>query len=455
MRLLLAAFACAIVLLPAAASASDAVLYRIFLRDGGAFISYGEFAHVAGSVVFSVPLGDTTVNPDLRLVSIPEDAVDWPRTDRYTDAVRARRYADTRGEEEFAILANQVAGALNDVMLTSDPKRRIAMVDEARTNLAKWPAEHFGYRGADVAWFSEELESIVADMRASAGQSQFNLSLVSGSTSAAPEPLLPSPSAEETFGIALGVARAASDPGERMSLLRAISASLSGPAASGGWAGDLKLIADTQLSYETSVSNAYATLSTTALATAAFRAKKADVVGVDRAIRSVLDEDDRLGRKRPSEMASILAALDLQLDAAKKLQAARAAWQSRQPALSAYRKKVESPMWRVRRHQKGLADLETGASRSYTAMAADAAAAARELSRIVPPPEMATVHGLLTTSVRMMQRAANAANALSSSDPHASDALLREASSAAAGAWMMFQSAVTELTKLTSLPQLR
>ena len=36
----------------AGASAADAVLYRIFLRDGSTVVSYGEFARVADRVVF-------------------------------------------------------------------------------------------------------------------------------------------------------------------------------------------------------------------------------------------------------------------------------------------------------------------------------------------------------------------------------------------------------------------
>ena len=73
----------------APAAGSDAVLYRIFLRDGATLISYGEFARVAGRVVFSIPLGDVARTPHLELVSVPEASVDWDRTDRYAEAARA------------------------------------------------------------------------------------------------------------------------------------------------------------------------------------------------------------------------------------------------------------------------------------------------------------------------------------------------------------------------------
>ena len=86
----------------ATAAASDAVLYRVFLRDGSALVSYGEFARVADRVVVSVPIGEGAT-PALHLVSIAESAVDWERTDRYAEAARARRYADTRGESDFTL----------------------------------------------------------------------------------------------------------------------------------------------------------------------------------------------------------------------------------------------------------------------------------------------------------------------------------------------------------------
>ena len=74
-----AAFAAA----PTPAWAADALLYRIFLRDGSTLVSYGDFARVADRVVFSIPIGGLDgPSPALRLVSISESSVDWERTDR-------------------------------------------------------------------------------------------------------------------------------------------------------------------------------------------------------------------------------------------------------------------------------------------------------------------------------------------------------------------------------------
>src|SRR3982751_5584560 len=76
--------------------AETAPLFRIFLADGQSLVSYGEYARVMDRVVFSVPLNDKLENPKLQLISIPEKSVDWPQTEAYATAVRAKRYADAR-----------------------------------------------------------------------------------------------------------------------------------------------------------------------------------------------------------------------------------------------------------------------------------------------------------------------------------------------------------------------
>jgi hypothetical protein len=69
----------------AATTVPSPALFRIFLKDGTALASFGEFARVGERVIFSLPLG--TGRDQLASVAITE--VDWERTDRYTDAVRA------------------------------------------------------------------------------------------------------------------------------------------------------------------------------------------------------------------------------------------------------------------------------------------------------------------------------------------------------------------------------
>ena len=51
-------------------------------------------------------------------------------------------------------------------------------------------------------------------------------------------------------------------------------------------------------------------------------AVEADVKGMEKLLRNLLRQDDRLGRQRPRETAALLATLDLRLDAARRLRLA-------------------------------------------------------------------------------------------------------------------------------------
>src|SRR4029079_12787130 len=116
------------------------------LIDGSTLVSYGEFARVADRVVLAVPLGDVAQSPALQLVSIAESTVDWETPDEYSNAVRAQRYGETRGETDYAMLTARLTEALNEIALTPDPRRGLSMAREARANVARWPSENFGYR---------------------------------------------------------------------------------------------------------------------------------------------------------------------------------------------------------------------------------------------------------------------------------------------------------------------
>ena len=144
-------------------------------------------------------------------MSVAEATVDWERTDRYAEAVRASRYAETRGEEDFKRLSADVARTLNEVSLTPDPAR-LAIADNARQVLAEWPLRNYGYRAQDVAQLSALLDELVSELRAAAGQSRFDLSLVASTRSPPPVPLLPAPGFRESIEQAFTVARLTPDP---------------------------------------------------------------------------------------------------------------------------------------------------------------------------------------------------------------------------------------------------
>jgi len=146
-----------------AAAADDATLFRLFLKDGGSLVSYGEVARVDDRVVFSMPTS-AGPNPALHLVNIPADRVDWDRTDRYAASARSGRYLETQAENDYTALSNQISASLNDVTLTDDPARRLAIVEDARKTLAEWPSTHYNYREADIRQLSRGRDR-VADGR--------------------------------------------------------------------------------------------------------------------------------------------------------------------------------------------------------------------------------------------------------------------------------------------------
>src|SRR4051794_28065931 len=73
---------------PAAAAGADiAPLFRVFLKDGTSLVSYGEMARVEDRVVFSMPTSPSDAAPQLQLINIPSETVDWPSTLNYAESV--------------------------------------------------------------------------------------------------------------------------------------------------------------------------------------------------------------------------------------------------------------------------------------------------------------------------------------------------------------------------------
>jgi hypothetical protein len=436
------------------AGAADAVLYRVFLRDGTTIVSYGDFARVAGRVVMSVPIGGTDGGrPNLQLVSIPEASVDWARTDEYAYAARASRYAETRGEIDFARLSNEVAQALNQVAHTADPGQRLALADAARKMLGEWPARNYGYRARDVAQLSGLLDEVVSELRVAAGQSRFDVTLVASTAPPPPVPLLPAPGLRESIEQALTAARLADEPAERVSLLTSIAEALQ-PRTGEAWAAALHARASGELALEYKTDRAYVDLTSRTLTAADQRARRADVRGIETLIRSVLQADDQLGRRRPQATAALLATLDARLDDARRLRLARDAWAVRLGLVRAYEQRIRSTVAQFRRSSRWLEDIRQLAGPAPAALAQLAQrveAGSRALSRIRPPAELEAVHGMLTAALQMAGRAAGARqNAIRATNMQGA----WEASSAAAGALMMFDRAHEELQRLVAPPEL-
>ena len=444
------AIACAWTVAGTVLRAQDAALFRIFLRDGDSLVSYGEFTRISDKVVFSVPIGDTATTPALHMVSIPESIVDWPRTEEYATTVRARRYAETRGEHDFTLLASRVTQALNDIHTTSDPKRRVAMAEEARRNLAAWPAANYGYRAAEVAQLVSMLDDVVAEMRTAAGEKSFALSLFA--TTVAPPvvgELLPLPTPEATLELAFRAAMASTDPAERIGLLRAVTSFPAPPTATPATMAFRSRV-EAALQAEVRIEQAYGDLIRTSMREADQRARNGDPRALQQVIARALSADQRLGYRRPGEMSALLAGLDLRVAEAHRVRFARDAWAKRVDVFKDYRQAIRSPRDRMTNMAAQLREIRDRKITSITALKlaeVRARVAIHELRMAKVPAEAVAAHNLLITAFQLARQAATLRqDAISSRNT----TLAWDASSAAAGALMLADRAADELEQLIS-----
>ena len=436
----------------AQAAPANATLFRVFLRDGSTLVSYGEFARVADTVVLSMPIGGTSESPTLQLVSIPSSGVDWSKTDAYAESARAAKYASTGGPGDYAMLNVAVSNALAEITATPDPDRKIAMAVEARQNVTKWVAEHYGYRADDAAHMATLFDDVINDVRTAAGQPNFRLSLIANMAAPPSVPLMSPPSARETLQDGLKAAALVTDSTQRTSLLRAIRDSLAGqPPAD--WVAGMRAEVDGEIAVEERVDRQYAWLTRRTLRSADWYARTAQVTALSRLASRVLNQDDRLGHRRPEETATLLAALDAKLDAARRLRLARDQWAEHVALIARYRRALANPLALFTISRVSLEQIRQLAGPPRATLARLGPRLSRvldELSALPVPVELESAHGQLTSSVRLAQRAAQArAAAVSSGEMQGA----WDAASAASGALMLFDRAVTEFQQQSRIPR--
>jgi hypothetical protein len=196
-------------------------------------------------------------------------------------------------------------------------------------------------------------------------------------------------------------------------------------------------------------------MSASLLKLAAARAASGDVRGLQNVIARALRADDALGRKRPGQMASLLATLDMRLDHARRLRLARDAWAIRVELIREYRDSIAAPVERLRSFRKWLDHIRdlSGPDPKYLRPLQDRARLAQlELGGVTPPPEAQTAHQLFVAALQMTRNAAALRwNAVSSND----NRLAWDASAAAAGAVTLAEQAAGELQRLISSQQTR
>jgi hypothetical protein len=436
------------------AAADETALFRVFLRDGTSLVSYGEFARVGDRVVFTLPLGEADGSPQLQVVTVPADRVDWTRSEQYRHAVRASRYAEQRGEHDFALMTGEVARVLNDIALTPDADERLRIAEEARKRLADWPGQHYGYRAREVREIAALLDEAISELRAAVGGERFDLSLVAALEPPETALLLAPPTPAELIAQALSLADASDTPAERIDVLRATIAFIDAtPGASSPAAlRHAREFASARLQKEQAADRAYAAFTTEAAGLARAAARRADVRAVERLLGSLDARDERLGRQRPEQFRAIRAFVGEQLEAAQRLRLARDQWEHRVSAYRSYARLVRAPLVQLDVMQKGLDEIKRLAGPDGEALLRlrDAAArAARDLTAVVPPSELGAVHSLLQSACQMAGTAATVRlHAVATGDMNTA----WSASAAAAGAQALLGQARDELGRYLAPP---
>jgi hypothetical protein len=424
--------------------ANEPPLFRLFLKDGAVVACLGEYARLDTHVVCSLPIDGAEIT---ELVSLRLDIVDWDRTEGYTAALRAARYAEARGEHDFAELSGEVARLLNEVGQTTDSARRLGLALEARRRLSEWPSGHYNYRASDVQQILQLVEDAISDFRAAAGAQQFDLSLHATVSPPSLTPLLAVPTPEEAVTSAVAVAERTENVGERVSLLEAVSATIArlGEHLPVAVRDQLRVLVGHRLSEERNIDTAYTRMANEVAGQSKAAAARADVHGVERARATMEKRDARLGHKRPDRLAAILATVQADLDAARRLRLARDQWTVKSVAYRSYKRSVRAPLDELSLMTRGLDDIKRlagPASPVLARLAARAAAAVRGLGPVVPPADLASVHALMVSAAQLAAQAVAVRR-----DAVTSGAMDRawQASSAAAGALMLLDRARKDL----------
>jgi len=457
-RGLTAALVAAVLVIPVrpTAAAEDATLLRVFLTDGTSLVSYGEPARVGDRIVFSMPTG-TGPAPPLQLIDMAASRVDWDRTTRYAASARATHYLQTRAENDYAALSNDVAATLNDVTQSTDSAKRLELVERARKTLAEWPLTHYNYRANEVRQMLTMLDEAIADLRAAATPGRYELTLSAFvDPPTITEPILPAPSVKESIEQTLRAAQAVDAAADRTALLGAALATIDREKETlpADWVA--KTRADTELAIRTErrVDRSYRLLTNRYVRLANQRARSADVKSLAWLLTRIGARDAALGGKRPEAIAALVAEVKAKLDAARQLQLARERWAMREPVLRTYRLAITMPMDLFAGLKAPLEDIKELAGSRPGALATIQRSAARIatlMTAVAPPEEVTDAHALLLSAVQL---AANAAEIRREAALAGDMARAWDASSAAAGALMLGAKARTDILAALRLPQL-
>lgn len=437
-----------------ASAGSDVTLFRLYMLDGSVLTSYGEFARVDDSVVFSMPVGGKPEEPRIQVTSVKAALVDWPRTDKYSASARFQRYAETRGEEDFRILSNEVAVALNDIALSANRQQALALAESVRRTVADWPRMHYGYRQNDVREILSVLDQAISSLRVAAGATSFELALVAMADAPELEPLATMPNVRQQLDEIFYVAAKAKGA-EKVALLQSGLTLLAEAGSTLSDASALRREAESEIRQEIATDRKYASLTQKVVTQAKTYAARANITQIERLITRIPKEDAKLGAQRPEMVEGMNTAVQSQLFAARRLRLQRDQWLLRQSAYREYQKSVGSSLLLLVKNQNSLEairTLEGPPPARLLALRQQLSGGAARLERLRTPDYLSSTHELLIGAWRFAE---NATRARYEAIEKANAAAAWEASSAAAGALMMLGRAQAEIRSLLEPPRLQ
>ena len=161
-----------------------------------------------------------------------------------------------------------------------------------------------------------------------------------------------------------------------------------------------------------------------------------------------------MGESRPETINAVVAEVEAQLDAARRLRLARDHWASRMPVVRRYLAAVDTALQALTKLKQPLEDIKSlagsrpGELSTIRRIAAEILATA---ANVVPPDECRPAHGLLVSAAQLADSAALIRrDAVRTADMSSA----WNASSAAAGALMLAARAASEIQAVGRLPQL-
>jgi hypothetical protein len=445
------------------AFAESVTLLRVFLNDGTAIVSYGEYARVGDRLVFSMPIGNANPgagDPNLHVVNLPVSAVNWEATEKYAVSARYSHYIANNAESDYSALAGEIAAVLNQIVLTRDARARLNMAVDARKRLASWPKDHYGYRAGDVREMLGMLDEAISDLRLAAGETSFAIDLVAETPQesyAAHVPLLRAPTPAEAIAQAIAVAKVTDIAADRTSILRSVVGAIDNPANTvpTGWAAATRRWAIGEIREELRVGKAYASLSSTMLTRATVAARRADVRAVQGVLEAVVRRDSQLGRRRPDEVNALIEQVRAQLDAARRLRLARDRWAERAGSFRVYKRGVAPVLTVMMRAQRTLDDIKSLAGsepEELVDLGIRLASHAKMLNALSVPEELKPSHALLSSAVNLAETAVKTRRQATVSGELQ---LAWDASSAASGSMMLLSKAKEDMEAAVRLPEIR